>query len=141
VPPARQHPDEPEARAHVPVLAAGLPDVRVGHPDPLVVGRGEQHALDEEPGGLLTLGLRGEVSAQHPQVLRQLVSQGLEVTEVEEPRAGAAGGGGRRGDLRVCRADGGAHLAFELGDLRAQRATGRGLVRLGDDRPEADRML
>jgi len=102
----------------------------------VLAGR-QEHLLDQQARRLLALGLRGEVAAQRPQPVGELVAQRLEVAQPEHARTGAARRHRRRGDLRVGGADGGAHLALETGDLVAQRPTGRSLVdlRLDDPRP------
>ena len=47
MPPAHQHADEPEARAHVEVPAARLAELLVGDAQPLVGGRVGEHALEQ----------------------------------------------------------------------------------------------
>ena len=64
-------------------LAAGLTDVGVRHPHPLMFGGVEQHLLDLFAIALLHEGPLGEGAAGFVQALREIVPQGLELAEAE----------------------------------------------------------
>jgi hypothetical protein len=73
----------------VPVLAAGLADVLVADPHPLVLLRREHHLLDQPPVALLDVG---PVAQQPPvlvQALRQPVAQLLELAQRKHPGTAA----------------------------------------------------
>jgi hypothetical protein len=132
VPPAGQHADEAEARDDVPVLAAGLADVRVADAHPFVLARLEEHPLDQDALGGLALALAGGPLAHVGHAAGEVVADALELAEAEQarPRDAHTGRAGRqsRGDQR------GRMLTFEVCDLVAERAPGGAFVDLLPER-------
>jgi hypothetical protein len=96
VPPAGEHADQAEARAHVPALAPRLAEIVVGHAQPLVVAGIEQHPLDEQAGTGLVAGQAQARDAELVRAVRELVAHRLELPEREQARAGTAGDDGQR---------------------------------------------
>jgi len=135
VPPAGEHPDDPEARAHLVGAAAAHADLGTVQAGPLVLARLEEHALEQDAVGLLLAAARVLGGADVAQAAGERVALGLELGEPEQarPRAGALGRRGR-GDVREGGDDRVAQLALELRDLVAQRPPRGALV--GDQRRE-----
>src|SRR4051812_46241768 len=133
-PPAHQHADEAEARSRVVVLAPQLAEVVVRDAPPFVGGGVRDDRLQLGSVGLLHVLALAEGTADLLDALRKVVSQRLEVTDVEHTRTA------RRADFpvelvaRAGRGEERRQLALELRDLVPERATSCALVDLDLER-------
>jgi hypothetical protein len=113
----------------VPVLAAGLADVLVGHPHPLEALRLEHHLLDQPAVLLLDVGAVAERAACVGDPVGQVVAELLELAQRQQARTAAGGDG----ELEALARPGGAEelrqLVLEASDLTQQRPPGGALVR------------
>ena len=127
MPPAGEHPDQPEPRADLPVPAAGLAELGARDALPAVLGGRAAHRGEALGGGRALQ--RGDAGGE-------LVADRLELAEPEQPRAGRGRGGAAARGLAPREGGGerGGELALQPGDLLAQVAAGGGLGRRGDGR-------
>lgn len=131
MPPAHEHPHEPEAGTHLVGAAAGHAEVGARHLVEAVAARVGEHRLEVQPRGGLALGRAGELGAGAAQARGEAVAEGLELAEVQQPRpvAGAHAVLDRR--VREPGHHGVRQLTLEAGDLGQQRLA-RSALR-GDD--------
>ena len=128
MPPTGQHADQAEPWAHLPDATAALTELLVGDGLEAVLARREQHALEAHAVVLLLAptGLEPQPGAAQPG--DEIITQGLELADAEQPGA-LPTWGGSRGD-RLGRAvaerrdQNVAEVALETADLRAERTTG-----------------
>ena len=119
---------------------AELAHVDGGDADELVAAGLEAHAFEQDAIALLELGALGDRRTRAAQAPGQIVAEALQLAQAQQPRAGAAGHRPFRVGARIGGEEGGGQLALELGDLLAQGASRRALVRLDDRRePRAQR--
>jgi len=113
----------------VPLLAARLADVGVGHPYPPVTLGLEQHRLDPNAVLLLDLAAFRRFPAAVSDASHEVISEQLELFEREQARPGSGCAGA---DLRRAAGPGGGEQARQLGlealDLDTQRAARRTFV-------------
>lgn len=76
----------------MPVAAAGLADVGVGDPQPLVLGRRGQHPLQQLAVARLELGLLLQLPPRFTYPRHQRIADGLEIAEPEGARLVRHGG-------------------------------------------------
>jgi hypothetical protein len=131
VPPAGQHPEQTETRPHVPVAAARLADVPVGHPHPAVRGGVGQRGLHQQAVRLLGLEPLRQLAAGLGEPVRKRVAQQLELAQREQRRRTAGHRPPRQARARPRRGAVVHELTLEPGDLAAQLAPRAGLVRRG----------
>ena len=138
MPPTGQHADQAEPRAHLPDATAALAELLVGDGLEAVLARREQHALEAHAVVLLLAPTGLELKPGVAQPGDEIITQGLELADAEEPGA-LPTWGARRGDrLGRATAEGRdqnvAEVALEAGDLRAEPTTGRAGIGADDRR-------
>ena len=102
----------------MPDAAAGFADVGAGDPQPLVLGRRGQHALQQLPVAGLELGALLQLAPRRADPGCERVANRLQVAEVERPRLSRDGSdSGVDLQPRESLGDKPAELRFEAADL------------------------
>ncbi len=114
----------------MPVAAAGKADVGAADPQPVVLLRGQQHALQKFAVGLLDGVAVGERAARLGGAPRERVAQLLQLAEPEDPRRTRGVDPMRHDDPAEALGDHPRQLELELADLPAQLGAGKTLVYL-----------
>ncbi len=113
----------------MPVAAARLTDVGACDPQPLVLGRGGQHPLEQLAIAGLELGALLQLKPGLADPRRQRVADNLQLAQAKRPRLtrnGADSGVDR--EARKGIGDEGAKLSFEAPDLTPQLSARKSLV-------------
>jgi hypothetical protein len=119
------------------VLAAGLADVLVRDPDPLVLGRVLGHLLDQLPVLLLDVGVVVEPALDVLQPDRERIADLLQLVDGEQPGAAHSGNAELDPLSGKGRAEQPRELELHRGDLPPQIGARGALVVLVEDRVEA----
>ena len=122
----------------MPVAAAGLPDIAVGDPDPLVGGGVRQHPLQQLAVAGLDHRSLVEGDAGSADSGREIVANALQLAEVED--AGLVGRGGHSAvelDPRKSLGEEPGQLLLEPADLAAQLDPRQPLVSTDAERSES----
>lgn len=125
MPPPGEHADEAQPWSHLPDAAAALAEILVGQPRELVAPGLAEHALEQVAVARLLLPALVDDLARAAELVGEVVPQGLELGDPQEPRTAA----GRRhahvdrrarerGDQRV------GEVALEALDLGPERPAG-----------------
>jgi hypothetical protein len=114
----------------VPVAAAGQADVGAADPHPVVLLRGQEHALQQLAVGLLDGVTVGERPVRLGDPAGERVAQLLERAEPEHPRRPRGPDPVRHGDPAESLGHHPRQLVLELADLPPQLGAGKTLVYL-----------
>lgn len=119
----------------MPVATAGLAKLGAGDAQPLVLGGGDKHALEQLAVGGLHLGALGEGFARLGDATGEAVANSLQLTEVDQARRRRGGvDAGIDGEARKSLCHQLRELALEPADLAPQFGAGQALVALDASR-------